>query len=80
MKCIFIGYGVGMKGYKLWDSMVRKILCIKKVIFREVKSYPSMMQLEEHEKKLMVHIPPKTKKMNQKMNNKFMVDLMRRMV
>jgi hypothetical protein len=24
VKCIFISYGVGVKGYKLWDIMAKK--------------------------------------------------------
>jgi hypothetical protein len=65
-KCIFISYGVDVKGYKIWDHMARKLLYRKNVIFNEVKSSPIVLQLEEHEKNLVVHLPPKTKKDEQK--------------
>ena len=36
-KCIFIGYKDGLKGYKLWNSEIRKVLYNRDVVFREVK-------------------------------------------
>ena len=36
-KCIFIGYKVGMKGYKLWNPITKKIVYSRDVVFREVK-------------------------------------------
>jgi hypothetical protein len=36
VKCIFIGYKEGMKGYKLWDPASRKIMYSRDVVFREV--------------------------------------------
>ena len=36
-KCIFIGYKDGVKGYKLWRLMIRKIIYRRDVIFEEVK-------------------------------------------
>jgi hypothetical protein len=35
-KCIFIGYKDGMKGCKLWDPVLRKIVYNRNGIFREV--------------------------------------------
>eukprot|EP01018_Ginkgo_biloba_P030831 Gb_14962 [translate_table: standard] len=39
VKCIFISYGVGVKGYKLWDSMAERVLYSRNVIFKEVKVF-----------------------------------------
>jgi hypothetical protein len=36
IKCIFIGYKEGMKGYKLWDIASRRIVYSRDVVFREV--------------------------------------------
>jgi hypothetical protein len=38
VKCISIGYKEGMKGYKLWDPTLMKIVYSRYVIFREVGS------------------------------------------
>jgi len=43
IKCIFIGYGIGVKGYKLWNLDTEKVLYSRSVIFREVK--PSTVDL-----------------------------------
>jgi hypothetical protein len=37
VKCIFIGYKEGMKGYKIWDPASRKIMYNQDVVFREVQ-------------------------------------------
>ena len=37
-KCIFFGYKDGVKGYKLWNPLTRKIVYNRDVVFREVKS------------------------------------------
>jgi hypothetical protein len=37
VKCIFIGYKEGMKGYKLWDISSRKTMYSRYVVFREVE-------------------------------------------
>lgn len=42
IKCIFIGYGIGME-YKLWDPVVEKVLYDRSVIFTELK--PSIVYL-----------------------------------
>jgi len=36
-KCIFIGYKDGLKGYKLWNPVTRKVMYSRDVVFREVK-------------------------------------------
>eukprot|EP00253_Pinus_taeda_P035580 PITA_35580 len=36
-KCIFIGYKDGLKGYKLWNLVTRKVVYNRDVVFREVK-------------------------------------------
>jgi hypothetical protein len=36
IKCIFISYKDGMKGYKLWDLIMRKFFYSRDVIFKEV--------------------------------------------
>jgi len=36
-KCIFIGYKDGLKGYKLWKPVTRKVVYNQDVVFREVK-------------------------------------------
>eukprot|EP00253_Pinus_taeda_P034315 PITA_34315 len=35
--CIFIGYKDGLKGYKLWNPVTRKVVYNRDVVFREVK-------------------------------------------
>jgi hypothetical protein len=35
VKCIFIGYKEGMKGYKLWDPASRRKVYSQDVVFRE---------------------------------------------
>jgi len=35
-KCIFIGYKDGLKGYKIWSLEIRKVVCSRDVVFREV--------------------------------------------
>ena len=37
VKYIFIGYGVTVKGYKLWDPIAKKVLYNRSVIFHELK-------------------------------------------
>jgi len=36
-KCTFTGYNDGMKGYKLWDPMIWKIVYSRDVVLREVR-------------------------------------------
>ena len=51
VKCIFIGYSVGVKGYKLWDPVACKVLYRRNVIFRDLTSSPIVLQPDEKEKK-----------------------------
>ena len=51
VKCIFIGYSAGVKGYKLWDPVTSKVLYSRNVIFRELTSSPIVLQPDEKEKK-----------------------------
>jgi hypothetical protein len=39
-KSNFHGHKVGIKGYKLWDSVTNKIVYNQDVVFREVKEVP----------------------------------------
>jgi len=36
-KCIFIRSKDGLKGYKLWNPVTRKVVCSQDVVLREVK-------------------------------------------
>ena len=36
-KCIFIGYKDGLKGYKLWNPVTRKVVYSRDVVFIEAK-------------------------------------------
>ena len=36
-KCIFIGYKDGVKGYKLWNLITKKIVYSRDVIFKEAR-------------------------------------------
>ena len=37
-KCIFVRYKDGIKGYKLWNPVTRKVVYNRDVVFREVKN------------------------------------------
>eukprot|EP00253_Pinus_taeda_P016903 PITA_16903 len=50
-KCIFIGYKDGLKGYKLWNPVIRKVVYSRDVVFREIKDViKHEVQLKEPEK------------------------------
>jgi hypothetical protein len=36
VKCIFLGYGSGVKAYKLWNPETKRILMSRNVVFNEV--------------------------------------------
>ena len=38
-RCIFIGYKDGLKGYKLWNPKIRKVVYNQDVVFIEVKGF-----------------------------------------
>ena len=50
IKCIFIKYSGGVKGYKLWDLVTSKVLSSIIFFFRELTSSPIVLQLDEKEK------------------------------
>ena len=60
---IFIGYGVYVKGYKLWDPIAEKVLYSRSVIFCELKPSTIILQSEKEEKqkKEVVHLPTTSK-------------------
>ena len=39
-KFMFIGYKYGMKGYKIWNPVTKRIIYSQDVVFREVKEVP----------------------------------------
>jgi hypothetical protein len=39
-KCILVGYKYGIKGYKLWNLLIKKNVYSRDVLFREVKIVP----------------------------------------
>ena len=39
VKCIFIGYGSGVKAYRLWNPETKKILLSRNVVFNESVMY-----------------------------------------
>ena len=58
VKCIFIGYSYGVKGYKLWDPVAQKVFYSRSVIFRETK--PSSVTVQPkwiEEKKEVIQLP-----------------------
>jgi hypothetical protein len=67
VKCIFIGYKEGMKGYKLWDPTSRKIVYNRDVVFIEVG--------RKFESKVMVQIENNPDKVRFELRNKEEDDL-----
>jgi hypothetical protein len=45
VKCIFIGYKEGMKGYELWDPTSRKKVYSLYVVFREVRGKSELEEI-----------------------------------
>lgn len=63
IKCVFIGYGAGVEGCKLWDPKVQKVLYNTSVTFKEMKPSTIDLQPEKEEKqKEVVQILPTLKK------------------
>jgi hypothetical protein len=54
MKCIFISYGIVVKGCKISDLIDINFVYRRNVIFRKFKPCHIVVQLEEDEKKPMV--------------------------
>jgi hypothetical protein len=54
VKCIFIGYKEGTKGYKFGDPASRKTVYSRDVVFKEVrrKSEPEVVQTKYNPKKV----------------------------
>lgn len=57
VKCIFIGYSYGVKGYKLWDPVAQKVIHSRSVIFREIKSPSVTLQPEQTKKEDVIQLP-----------------------
>ena len=58
VKCIFIRYSYGVKGYKLWDPVAQKVFYSRSVIFRETKPSSVTVQPEWiEEKKDVIQLP-----------------------
>jgi hypothetical protein len=38
-KCVFLGYGEGVKGYKLWNPETKKSMFSRSVVFNESEMY-----------------------------------------
>jgi hypothetical protein len=49
VKCIFIGYKEGMKGYKLWDPASRRTMYNRDVVFREVRGKSDPEEVVQNE-------------------------------
>ena len=63
VKCIFIGYSYGVKGYKLWDPVAQKVFYSRSVIFRETKPSSDTVQPKPiEEKKDVIQLPATPKK------------------
>lgn len=46
VKCICISYGIGVKGYKLWNHVTKTFIYNRSVIFRDLKPSSVDLQLE----------------------------------
>ena len=58
VKCIFIRYSYGVKGYKLWNPIEQKVFYSRSVIFRETKpSFVTILQEKIKEKKDVIQLP-----------------------
>ena len=58
VKCIFIRYSYGVKGYTLWDPIAQKVFYSRSVIFRETKPSSVTVQPEQiEEKKDVIQLP-----------------------
>ena len=41
IKCIFLGYNSSVKGYKLWNPVIQKVVISKNVVFNESAMLPN---------------------------------------
>ena len=67
VKCIFINYNYGVKGYKLWNRVEQKVFYSRSVIFRETKpSFVTMQPKQTKEKKDVIQLLATLKKVESK--------------
>ncbi|KAG8472502.1 hypothetical protein CXB51_035379 [Gossypium anomalum] len=50
IKCVFLGYKVGVKGYKLWCPENRKVVISRDVVFDETAMLPSLSLKDSYNK------------------------------
>ena len=43
IKCVFLGYGSGVKAYKLWNPDTQKAFFSRNVVFNESAMFPSVV-------------------------------------
>ncbi|WVZ87496.1 hypothetical protein U9M48_034125, partial [Paspalum notatum var. saurae] len=48
-KCIFLGYGSGVKGYKLWNPETKKSMLSRRVVFNESEMYYANRATNTHD-------------------------------
>jgi hypothetical protein len=49
IKCVFLGYGSGVKGYKLWNPETKKSMLTRSVVFNESEMYSSNNTINAHD-------------------------------
>jgi transposase InsO family protein len=48
-KCVFVGYGSGVKGFKLWNPVTKKSLLSRSVVFNESEMYYANRATNAHD-------------------------------
>jgi hypothetical protein len=48
-KCVVLGYGSGVKGYKLWNPETKKSMLSRSVVFNEYEMYYSNRATNSHD-------------------------------
>ena len=56
IKCIFLGYKSGVKGYKLWNSQTQKVVISMNIIFNESVMLPDNLSTDASVEKSSVHV------------------------
>jgi hypothetical protein len=46
IKCVFVGYGSGVKGYRLWNPETNKIFMSRSVVFNESVMYHDDLSID----------------------------------
>ncbi|CAD6247489.1 unnamed protein product [Miscanthus lutarioriparius] len=46
IKCMFLGYGYGVKGYKLWNPKTKKIFMSRSVVFKESVMFNDSLSID----------------------------------